>query len=182
MLRGWIGPSRYVSERKQREALLNAGVPEKAIYRGPNEWSAFVLSLRPEAKDKAVVADLRVFGSRRALVKAAEEVAKRGATLAAVEGLDLDLSTLWELDRVLRRWRGEAALGSRKRASQLGKRGAIAAKRAFAAQRLDEDAARMIWQDTRRYPNAVEALGSMPGWTRVTAWRRLGPREVKQKR
>jgi hypothetical protein len=73
MLRGWVGPSRYLSERKQRELLVHAGVEERVIYPS-DQWQALVRSLRPEEKDKAAVADLRVFGSRRQLVDAVKAV------------------------------------------------------------------------------------------------------------
>jgi hypothetical protein len=72
MLRGWIGPSRYLSKRKQRKLLVDAGVDERVIYLGENGWPAFVKALRPGTNDKAAVADLRVFGSRRGLLAAAK--------------------------------------------------------------------------------------------------------------
>jgi hypothetical protein len=179
MLRGWIGPSRYLSKRKQRKLLVDAGVDERVIYLGENEWPAFVKALRPGTNDKAAVADLRVFGSRRGLLAAAEAVEARGAVLVVAEtGTSIDMPTLREIDRTLHRWRGEAAIKTGKRASAMGKRGAEARKKSVAAARLDKEAARAIWSDEKRYPDAADALDHMPGWTRTTAWRHFGPREI----
>src|SRR4051812_35652591 len=77
--RGWVGPHKYLADRRQRQMLIDAGVEERAIYIGQNDWSAFVRSLRPG--DEAVVADLRIFGSRKGLGEAAEQLAGRQATL-----------------------------------------------------------------------------------------------------
>jgi hypothetical protein len=182
VLRGWTGTSRFVSERKQKNTLMKAGVEERVIY-GADDWPAFVKALRPE--DQAAVADLRVFGSRRALVAAAEEVAARGATLHVIDaGTDIDMPTLRAVDRTLTRWRGESALKNPERASTIGQRGAAARKVQITAGRLDEAAAAAIWRDIKRYPSTEEALEHMPGWTRTTAWRHFKGREpvVKRKR
>jgi hypothetical protein len=177
MLRGWVGPSRYLSERKQRDLLIHAGVEERVIY-APDQWAAFVRALRPEAKDKAAVADLRIFGSRRQLVQAVKDIEAQGAKLVVVEsGTEIDVPTLREVDRTLTRWRGEAAIKTKKRASELGKRGAAARAKLQAEARLGEKEARAIWQNLNRYLSAEDALRSMPGWTRTTAWRHFGPRE-----
>jgi hypothetical protein len=178
MLRGWVGPSRYLSEAKQRAALEAAGVEPRVIYAGAELWPALVKSLRPEAKDQAAVADLRVFGSRRALVQAAEDVAARGATLVVVEsGAELHMPTLREVDRTLTRWRGESAIKSGKRAREMGKRGAAARRKQIAEERQDAETVGARWRDRKRYPNAADALVGT-GWTRTTAWRHFGPREV----
>jgi hypothetical protein len=154
--------------------LAKAGLEDRVIY-GAEDWPAFVLALR--AGDRAVVADLRVFGSRRRLVEAAEAVAKRGAKLMAVEtGTELDMPTLREVDRTLTVWRGESALKNPKRASFIGRRGAAARKLSIARERLDPEAARAIWKD-ERYQDAADALARMPGWTRTTAWRHFGARD-----
>jgi hypothetical protein len=186
LLRGWTGTSRYLSERKQRAMLVTAGVGEQVIY-DDGSWPEFVRTLRPG--DKAAVADLRIFGSRKALVAAAEEVEARKARLVVVEtSTEIDVPTLREVDRTMSRWRGEAAMKDRKRASALGKRGAAARKKQIAAARLDDAAARAIWKDVKRYPSVEEALEYMPGWTSTTAWRRLGggreakPAPTKRKR
>jgi hypothetical protein len=177
MLRGWVGPSRYLSERKQRALLVAAGVEERVIY-PPDQWAALVKSLRPEAKDKAAVADLRIFGSRRQLVEAVKAVEAKGSKLVVVEsGTELDAPTLHEVDRTLTRWRGEAAIKSRAQARKLGKRGAAARAAKIETERLAKDGARTIWLDLKKYPEAWQALIYMPGWTRTTAWRHFGPRE-----
>jgi hypothetical protein len=178
MLRGWVGPSRYLSERKQRELLVTAGVEERVIY-PPDQWAALVKSLRPEHKDRAAVADLRIFGSRRQLVEAVKAVEAKGAKLVVVaSGTELDTPTLYEIDRTLTRWRGEAAIKSRAQARKLGKRGAAAKAAKVEAGRMPKDEARAIWLDRKGYPDAWQALIYMTGWTRTTAWRHFGPREV----
>jgi hypothetical protein len=106
-------------------------------------------------------------------------VEARGAVLVVAEtGTSIDMPTLREIDRTLHRWRGEAAIKTGKRASAMGKRGAEARKKSVAAARLDKEAARAIWSDEKRYPDAADALDHMPGWTRTTAWRHFGPREI----
>lgn len=184
MLRGWTGPSRYLSERKQKDMLVRAGVEERVIYEAAN-WPAFVRSLRPG--DRAAVADLRIFGSRKKLLAAAEEVEARKAKLVVVEtGTEIHMPTLREVDKTLAGWRGESAMKDRSRASAIGKRGAAARKKQKAASRLGEPAARAIWFDIKRYPSIGAALEKMPGWTKVTAWRHFRRREpvtpMKRKR
>jgi hypothetical protein len=155
----------------------------RVIYEGADEWEAFVTALRPEAKDRAVVADLRIFGSRRKLVESAEAVTKRGATLSVVErGVVIDMPTLREVDRTLTIWRGESAMKNPRRAKEMSKRGNAARKKKLAESRLDKDAAERIWRDTKRYRDASEALDNMPGWTRTTAWRYFGPRETNERK
>jgi hypothetical protein len=179
LLRGWTGTSRYLSERKQRDMLVRAGLEDRVIYEAAN-WPAFVKALRPG--DRAAVADLRIFGSRRALVAAVEEIEARQAKLVAIESdTAIDAPTLREVDRTLTRWRGEAALKDRKRASAMGKRGAVARKRQIAEARLNDDAAWMVWKD-KRYKDVADALALMPGWTRTTAWRHFGPHEKPKRR
>src|SRR4051794_38111388 len=98
-LRGWTGLSRYLSERKQRAMLVTAGVEERTIYEAAS-WPEFVKALRPG--DKAAVADLRIFGSRKALVAAAAEVEARKARLVVVEtSTEIDVPTLREVDRTM---------------------------------------------------------------------------------
>jgi hypothetical protein len=155
--------------------LVRAGVEERVIY-GAADWPAFVRALR--GGDKAAVADLRVFGSRRALVRAAEEVAAREATLVVVEsGAELHMPTLREVDRTLTRWRGESAIKSGKRAREMGRRGAAARKRQIAEARLDEAEMGARWRDLKQYPTVFDAI-LRTGWTRTTAWRRFGPRDT----
>lgn len=175
MLRGWTGTSRYLSERKQKDTLVKAGVEERVIY-GAAEWPEFVRALRQG--DHAAVADLRVFGSRKGLVNAAKEVEAREAILVVAEnGTRVDMPTLQEVDRTIARWRGEAALKSPKRASRIGRMGAAARKKKASDGRLAEAFAELFWHDVERYPFVQDALAQMPGWTRTTAWRRFGGRE-----
>jgi hypothetical protein len=97
--------------------LVTAGVEEQVIYEAAN-WPAFVKALRPG--DRAAVADLRIFGSRKALVAAVAEVEAQQAKLVVIEsGTEIHAPTLREVDRTLTRWRGEAGMKSSKRASAL---------------------------------------------------------------
>jgi hypothetical protein len=185
VLRGWIGPSRYLSDRVQRKRLEDAEI--NAIY-SPTEWEWFIKSLRPETKDVAVVADLRIFGSRKELVGAAEEIAARNASLMSLATKTvIDVPTLLDIDRTLTIWRGESALKNPKRASRIGKMGAASRRKKLADGRLAEGLAELFWHDVERYPFTKDALAQMPGWTRTTAWRKFGGREpvepaVKPKR
>jgi hypothetical protein len=174
VLRGWTGTSRYLSERKQRDMLVRAGVGERVIYE-VDQWPAFVRALRPG--DRATVADLRIFGSRKALVAAVEEVEARKAKLVVVEtGTEIDAPTLREVDKTLTRWRGEAVMKDPGRASRMGERGAAARKKKLAESRMAEEDAKAIWNDIVRYPLRADAVQAMRGWSYTTAWRRFGGR------
>jgi hypothetical protein len=83
MQRGWTTAYHHLSERRQRDMLLEAGVGEHALY-SSLEWDEFVRNLRPG--DEAVVADLRIFGSRKRLGELSAEIAARGATLVTAAG------------------------------------------------------------------------------------------------
>ena len=180
MRRGWINPAyRYLAERKQRDILINAAVEERVIYRGRNDWPAFVRSLRPG--DEAVVPELRVFASRKALGEAVAEVEARQATLIAVTpDIPIDPATVREVHRTESTWGGERSMG--KRAKEMSKRGHVAYRKKLAASRMAEDDARAIWHDLARYPVRADAIEDMRGWTTVTAWRAFGPRELKRKK
>jgi hypothetical protein len=175
MLRGWTTPYRFLSEKRQRELLLEAGVEERVLYRG-SEWAEFLRNLRPG--DEAVVADLRVFGSRKGLGEASAEVAERGATLVTATGTRIHHPTLEDVQRTESLWAKHRGIGSSKKAKHLNAK-AYAAKIAKRdAERMPEVQARMIWLDTGRYPLARDALKAMTGWRNyLMAWREFGPRE-----
>lgn len=172
--RGYTTPYKFLSERKQHTILVAAGVEERVIY-GRNDWESFVRSLREG--DEAVVAELQVFGSRKALGQASAQVAARGAVLlAAVTETRIDPPTLSEAHRTETQWAKQRSFGTRKRAKELSDRGVKAAKEAYAAVRMDRAAAKAIWLDAKRYRSVEEALEHMPGWTRTTAWRHFRKR------
>jgi hypothetical protein len=173
--RGWTIPHRYLSEKTQRSMLTATDVEERVLYKG-DEWSEFVRNLRPG--DEAVVADLRVFGSRKALGRATDEIEARGATLVvARRGIRIDPPTLREAHETERKWAGERSMGGSRRARELGAR-ANAAKRAKAlATRLPAADAEAIWRDMNNYPTRADAIKAMPGWSIMIAWRAFGPRE-----
>lgn len=177
MLRGWTTPYRFLSENRQRDMLLEAGVEDRVLYRGP-EWPEFLRNLRPG--DEAVVADIRIFGSRRALGEASAEVAARGATLVTAAGTRIHHPTLEGVQRTESLWakyRGSASMGSSKRAKELNAK-ALAARRANTkAARLPEAEAKAIWHDVEGYPLSRDALKAMRWPSYVTAWRSFGPRE-----
>jgi hypothetical protein len=177
MRRGWINPAyRYLAERKQREILVNAAVDDRAIYRGKNDWPAFVRSLRPG--DVAVVPELRVFASRKALGEAVAAVEAREAKLIAVVcEIPIDAATVLEVHRTEAKWGSERSMG--KRAKAMSERGHAVRRKKLAASRMAEDDARAIWHDLTRYPVRAEAVEAMRGWTYTTAWRKFGPRELK---
>jgi hypothetical protein len=106
--------------------LMAAGVEERVIYKG-DEWPEFVRNLRPG--DEATVADLRIFGSRKALGKATEDIEFRSAVLvAARRDVRIDPPTVREVHEAERKWAGERSMGGSRRARELGAR-ANAAKR-----------------------------------------------------
>jgi hypothetical protein len=145
------------------------------VYKGPIEWPAFVKSLRPG--DKAVVAELSVFGSRKALRDALEEIVARQATLSTATPVDIDAPTLREVSATETRWAGQRAMKSGRRARELGKRGNEVYRKKREESRMAKADAEAIWRDRIRYPLRAEAVEAMRGWTVMTAWRAFGPRE-----
>jgi hypothetical protein len=180
MRRGWINPAyRYLAERKQRDILINSAVDERAIYRGKNDWPAFVRSLRPG--DVAVVPELRVFASRKALGEAVAAVEAREAKLIAVVcEIPIDAATVLEVHRTEAKWGSERSMG--KRAKEMSLRGHAVRRKKIADARMDNTDAEAIWRDTKRYPVRADAVEAMRGWTVMTAWRAFGPRELKRKK
>jgi hypothetical protein len=175
MLRGWTAPYRFLSEKRQQDMLTGAGVEERVLYRGP-EWSEFLRNLRPG--DEAVVADLRIFGSRKALGVASAEVAARRATLVTAAGTRIHHPTLEDVQRTESLWaKHRGSMGTSKQAKALNAK-ALAAKRAKAKEaRVPEVEARAIWRDVIQYPLSRDALKAMRWPSYVTAWRAFGPRE-----
>jgi hypothetical protein len=49
MQRGWTTAYHHLSERRQREMLLEAGLEERVLYPS-SEWAEFVRSLRPATR------------------------------------------------------------------------------------------------------------------------------------
>jgi hypothetical protein len=174
--RGWTIPYKYLSEGKQRTVLTDYGVEERVIYSGRAEWPAFVLALRSD--DEAVVADLRIFGSRKALREAVNEVEARDAVLvSAATDTCVDPVTLREVHRIETAWAGERSMGGSKRARELSARGLAAYRKKLEESRIPKAEAEAKWHDVENYPNRADALKAMPGWTLMTAWRAFGARE-----
>lgn len=176
MKRGWVGKYPYLSERRQEAMLVRAGVEPRVVYRGRDEWGAFVRALR--AGDEAVVADLAVFGSRKALGEASRQVADRDAVLVPVSSLTLiHHPTLADVQRTESKWAGHRSMGGSKRARELSKRAVDAKRKKIAAERMPDADARAIYFDLEKYPLRDDAINAMPGWSVMKAWRAFGPRE-----
>jgi hypothetical protein len=173
--RGWTTPYKYLSERKQRTMLIDAGVEERVIYSGKNEWPTFIRALRPN--DDVVVADLRIFGSRKALGVAASQIQERGCYLESVAAqTQMHYDTLRAVQRVESQWTGERSMGGSKRARMLSAKGIAAYRKKLEESRIPRDKAEAIWRDVERYPNRSDALTAMSGWSLMTAWRAFGAR------
>jgi hypothetical protein len=174
MQRGWTTAYHHLSERRQRDMLLEAGVGERVLYSGL-EWNEFVRNLRPG--DEAVVADLRIFGSRQRLGAASAEIAARGATLVTATGTRIHPPTLEEVQRTESLWNRQRSMGGSRRAKRLNVK-ALAARRAKAKEdRLPKAEAEAIWRNAERYPLVRDALKAMRGWTYMIAYRAFGARE-----
>jgi hypothetical protein len=175
--RGWINAYKYLSEKRQRDMLLEAGIEERVLYRGP-EWPEFIRNLR--SGDEAVVADLRIFGSRMRLGLATVEVESRGATLVVAKSdVHIHPPTLREAHETERKWAGErGAMGSRKRAKALGARGIKAYRKKLEEGRLSKAEAEARWRNLEDYGTRADAVRGT-GWTISTAWRAFGPREMR---
>lgn len=177
MRRGWTTAYKYLSEKKQRDMLLEAGVEERVLYRG-DEWSEFIRNLRPG--DEAVVTDLRVFASRGRLGQAIAEIEARGATLLVARSqVAIDPPTLREAHETERKWAGErGAMGSRKKAKELSARGIEAYRRKLEENRIPKAEAETRWRNLADYATRADAVRGT-GWTITTAWRAFGPREKR---
>ncbi len=175
MLRGWTTPYKGIAERRQHDMLTEAGVEERVIYPG-KDWAEFVRNLRPG--DEAVVADLRVFGSRKQLGEASAVIAGKGATLVTAAGTRIHHPTLEDVQRTESLWAKQRSMGGSKRAKLLNAKARAARKAMRDESRMSEAEAKAIWLDVKRYPLSRDALKAMPGWKDyLTAWRAFGPRE-----
>jgi hypothetical protein len=176
--RGWTTPYKYLSEKRQRAALAASGVEERVIYSGKSDWPTFVRSLRHG--DEAVVAELRIFGSRRALGLATAEVEARQAVLVVADGgIRIHPPTVRAVHLSESQWAGERSMGGSKRARMMSAKGNETKRKLTEAARMPEAKAEAIWRDLEGYPLRRDALAAMPGWTVMTAWRKFGPRELK---
>jgi hypothetical protein len=181
MRRGWTIPHKYLSEKRQRQMLVDAGVKERGdstpIYSGGGEgWASFVRSLR--SGDEAMVADLRLFGSRKRLGEATAQVEAKGATLVvAPRDVRIHPPTLREAQRTESLWAGERSMGGSKRARAMSAKGNAERRRKAEAARMPRDQAEANWRDIERYPLRREALAAMPGWSFMMAYRAFGARD-----
>jgi hypothetical protein len=179
--RGWMTPYKYLADSTQRRLLLAAGVPDRGkntpIYTGREEWHALIGSLR--RGDEAVVAELRIFGSRKAVASALADVEGRGAKLvSAVRNVVIDGPTLREAYDTERRWAGERSIGTRKRAKAMSAKALAKRREQIKASRMPEEQAEAKWRDIETYPTREAAAAAMgPGWSKMIAWRAFGPRE-----
>jgi hypothetical protein len=178
--RGWTTPYKYLSERKQRATLLGAGVEDRVIYTGKADWPAFVRALRHG--DEAVVAELRIFGSRKALGEGADEIHGRGARpVDATHRISIHPDTLALVQLTERIWAGERSMGGSRRARELSAKGIAAYRKKREDERIPVAEAEAIWRDVERYPLRSEAVAAMRGWSVMTAWRAFGAREPVKK-
>jgi hypothetical protein len=155
--------------------LIEAGVEERAVYRG-DDWAEFVRSLRKG--DEAIVAELRIFGSRKALGAASAEIAGRSATLVTSAGTRVHHPTLEDVQRTESLWAKHKSMGGSKRAKLLNAKALLARRANRDASRMPKPEAEAIWRDTERYPLTRDALKAMPGWkSYMIAYRAFGARE-----
>jgi hypothetical protein len=181
MRRGWTIPHKYLSEKRQRQMLIDAGIKERGeatpIYSGGGEgWFNFVRALR--LGDEAMVADLRLFGSRKRLAEAATQVETKGATLVvAPRDVRIHPPTLREAQRTESLWAGERSMGGSKRARAMSIKGNAERRRKAEAARMSRIEAEAIWRDLEKYPLRREALAAMPGWSFMMAYRAFGARD-----
>lgn len=178
MRRGWTAPYKYLSEKRQREMLVEAGIEDRGdatpIYKG-HEWPDFVRALR--RGDEAVVADLSVFGSRRRLGEMSAEIATKGATLVTAAGTHIHQPTLEDVQRTESLWNKRKGIGGSAQAKKMNAKAYAARMAKRDAERLPDAEARAIWLDVKRYPLSRDALTAMKWPSYVTAWRAFGPRE-----
>lgn len=177
MRQAYVRPFRRWTAEKQIDTLLGAGVPERRIYVEGRGSETLAAAIRATRKDEFLeVVALRVFGdSLRDIREAYEALRDRGAgVLEVTTGRKASQDGIPLYHDAHRALHGEASAGSRAEMARRGSKGGTIAAKKKKAARMSEREARKIWRSAR---TALEALEQMPGWTRQTAYRRLGPRE-----
>lgn len=160
---GYIRPSIRHKAGEQRRALETAGA-DPIYEEGKNgeTWAAVLRSLR-KGDTVAVTSLARLGGTRATVREALADIERRGAKLLIVgHGLDIHIPS------------ADAGLGcadelsdDRRRFTPAeAKRAADKSWRNRRVERTSKAEALEIWQDTKRYPTAAEALAhpKMAGW------------------
>jgi hypothetical protein len=180
MKKGWVRKLWGYPVEIQVNALINAGVLERAIYvdgRGAEDFPALLMALRP-GDVVCVAADLRVFGAnRREILGITGQLEDQAIKIEDVIHPE-DKRFTDKLDRALTELaKYNREKGSAKGAKRDGRRGGHAKRKAYEAKRAEVarndviqrivDHPKLSWQD------ALDILG--PPFTR-SSLRRLFPR------
>lgn len=178
---GWVEKRRAYAVSTQRDALIADGVPEGKIYDGVTEPREAAIR---DAGERGVLAVYRLSclaGDRKDwqdFIIELEDAGIRDLTIREV-GLDGE-------PREARMSRDVGAMladafadwaQNRQSPAEAKKHGLRGAKRRWGSlERMNLRDARKIWADVSAYRRVEDALAEMPGWSRSSAMRRLGPR------
>lgn len=181
---GWARHSRHHSEDKQVAALEARGC--RAIVRASDLHIEQVLqTLRPEQPEPVIVTTLaRLAATRDRLRDVLAAIHDRGCwvvelstgrtTLDAAQSSQMALDAADELT-------ADARAPTKRQARAMAKKSHEVRNANTADKRLAIDKARRIWHDHPTWSNH-DCIAAMPGWTEITAYRRLGARGLAKGR
>ena len=178
---GWVEKRRAYAVSTQRDALIADGVPESKIYDGATEPREAAIR---DAGERGVLAVYRLSCLARDRKDWQDFVLE-------MEDAGIEHLTIREVghDDGPRESRMPRDVGSmladafadwaqnRQSPAEAKKHGLRGAKRRWGSlERMNLRDARKIWADVSAYRRVEDALAEMPGWSRSSAMRRLGPR------
>lgn len=179
--RGYVRATQWRAAKGQRAALLEAGVPLRAIYedaRGQLEArEPCIRALR--AGDTLVVVGLCTLASSRqdAIHVLGQIRAKRAGLLCLESGTHFAspeaVAAIEEWGRATAEWAGMKYNPDRKLASAKGRKGAKAGVPRV-ERGMGEREARKVWNGAG---SELQRLAAMPGWNKSAAYRKFGPRK-----
>lgn len=173
--RGYVRGYPLWPAARQEKELTAAGIKAKFVYvegRGVETFEGCVFALYPGQV-------LGLFGGLRVLGTSRREIMAHLGTLEAQGAVALDIETNERSDRqgaqmlhkALMRIHGEKTIGTRERASEMGKKGAIASLVTRRNGRMSIIKARKLWFDQSISRAQFEEL---TGWSKETAHREFG--------
>lgn len=183
--RGYVRATAWHGQKVQRAALLEAGVPIRALYvdeRGKlGRREECIRALRHG--DTLVVYGLFTLGTNRHDLAEvlAQVVAKRTGILCARSGRSFAptdaIAAIADVTEAITEWAGEKHNPDRRLAAEKGRKGGKAGVRRVERKMGDREA-RKIWLGPG---SERERLERMPGWNRPSAYRYLGARKPKKR-
>lgn len=175
---GFVRPYRGRSVEEQEAALLAAGAPV-IFYTSKGETVDDALRrLRRKGELLATAGGLRVLGTKRDEIAAAEQKVreKGGAVIDVDTGERSDVDGIPMFHRAIAETNGERRIPNVAKHREGSRKGAQVRARLARNGRLPRVHARRHWRNPLL--TVPQALELMTGWTLKTAYRHLGPRDT----